>query len=243
VKKLALLFVLVASSALAELRLPHVFSDHMVLQAGTPVKVWGWGEPDQTVTVEICGQVQTAVVASDRHWTVTLEAMKTSEVAVELCLRSVSSGGHVDEIRVSDVLIGEVWLASGQSNMEMQLKGKAHGSVLNADTEIARANLPSIRMFVHDETYSIYEVNVPSDVSQSDRRGSWHVCSPESVAEFSAIGYFFARDLVSQLKTPVGILSVSVGGTPIEAWTSYSAQRANPLLQPMHQCLRWYLQF
>lgn len=231
--KAASFLILVASSAFADLRLPHVISDHMVLQAGTQVEIWGWGEPDDTVTVEISGQLQKTVVTSERHWRVTLDSMKASEAAVEMRLRSISASGHTDEIRVSDVLIGEVWLASGQSNMEMQLKGKAHGSVLNADLEIAHANFQTVRMFAYEETYSIYDVNVPPDSSQSDRRGAWHVCSPETVAEFSAIGYFFARDLVNQLKSPVGILSVSVGGTPIEAWTSSSAQGANPLLQPM----------
>jgi sialate O-acetylesterase len=134
---------------------------------------------------------------------------------------------------VNDVLVGEVWLASGQSNMEMQIKGKMHGSVDRADEEIAAAKFPAIRMFVHDEAYSIYELPVPPLEPAEDRPGRWLVCSPETVAGFSAIGYFVARELHQTLGRPVGILSASVGGTPIEAWTSLAAQEAQPALKPL----------
>jgi sialate O-acetylesterase len=134
---------------------------------------------------------------------------------------------------VNDVLVGEVWLGSGQSNMEMQLKGKLHGSVDNADAEIAAADFPAIRMFVHREPYAIYEAASPSAEPEEDRAGEWRVCSPQTVADFSALGYFFARDLHKTLNVPIGIINASVGGTPIEAWTSLDAQRAEPALQPV----------
>jgi sialate O-acetylesterase len=136
-------------------------------------------------------------------------------------------------IEVRDVLVGEVWLASGQSNMEMQVKGKMHGSVDHADEETAAANFPQIRMFLHDAPYAIYDLPVPPAEPLADRPGHWRVCSPETAADFSAIGYFFARDLHQQLKGPVGVVLSAVGGTPIEAWTSLSAQQERPALRTM----------
>ncbi len=135
-------------------------------------------------------------------------------------------------LTVQDVLVGEVWLCSGQSNMEMQIRG-LHGQVDRAEEEIAAANFPQIRMFVHHDVYSIDALPAPPAEPLLDRAGAWSVCSPQSVASFSAIGYFFARTLHEQLGVPVGIVSAAVGGTPIEAWTSLTAQEAEPGLQPV----------
>ncbi|MBI5773237.1 MAG: sialate O-acetylesterase [Verrucomicrobia bacterium] len=219
----ALVFIALfcAASARADVKLPAVFSDRMVLQAAAAVAVWGWAEAGEAVTVSISGQSISTRAGADGRWKVKLDKLKPSGESQTLTVKGKNS------LTVKDVLIGEVWLASGQSNMEMQLKG-LHGAVDRADEEIAAAKFPQIRMFVHDTPFDIYALAVPPSEPLVDRPGQWRVCSPQTAAEFSAIGYFFARDLHRQLGVPVGILSAPVGGTPIEAWATLEAQQAVP---------------
>ncbi len=220
----AFVMFLSVSSLLAEVRLPAVISDHMVLQAGKPVALWGWGDAGEEVAVEFAGQRKTAKANGKGEWQVKLDSL----------VAGASSGDlHINGKVVRDVLVGEVWLASGQSNMEMRIKDKMHGLVDNADAEMATAKHPEIRVFVHDVPFEIYELPVPADEPATDRVGSWRVCSPETVGDFSAMGYFFARDLLAEIKQPVGILTSAVGGTPIEAWTSAAAQQAVPEFQAL----------
>ena len=221
---------LASIAARADIKLPAVFSDHMVLQSDAAVAVWGWADAGEAVSISIAGQTQTTKAGDDGKWMVKLGKLKATGEPQTLVVRSPVTN---HESRITDVVIGEVWLASGQSNMEMQIKGKMHGSVDRADEEIAAANYPQIRMFVHDAPFAIYELPVPPSEPLPDRPGKWRVCSPETVADFSALGYFFARDLHKQLGVPVGILSAAVGGTPIEAWTSLSAQQAGPEIKPV----------
>ena len=221
-----------ADSAAAGLRLPAVISDHMVMQAGKPVTIWGWADAGENVSVTFADQKKNAVAGADGRWQLQLDSMRASDAPRELLVSSNHQSKIVNH-KCSDVLVGEVWLASGQSNMEMQISGKMHGKVDNADAEIAAAKHPEIRLFAHDAPFAIYELPVPPDQPMMDRPGKWIVCSPESVAEFSAMGYFVARDLLNELHKPVGILSAAVGGTPIEAWTSLAAQESKPELKPM----------
>jgi sialate O-acetylesterase len=223
----ALLSFAVVGSLPAAVTLPAVISDHMVLQADTPAAIWGWAKPGEVVSVSMAGQRQKATADPAGQWSVRLANLSASGEPRTLTVQGENS------ITVNDVLVGEVWLGSGQSNMEMQVKGKQHGSVDHAEEEIAAANRPTIRMFFHRQTYSIYEAAVPSAEPDKDRAGEWRVCSPETVADFSALGYFFARDIQRVTKGPIGILNASVGGTPIEAWTSLAAQRREPALQPV----------
>jgi sialate O-acetylesterase len=228
-RALALCGMIIAglSTGRAEVRLPAVFSDHMVLQSGAPVSVWGWANAMEAVTVSIGDQTKTGQAGADGKWMLKLDPLKASGASTTMTVKARNT------IVVNDVLVGEVWLASGQSNMEMRIKDKLHGAVDHADEEIAAAKYPQIRLFVHDAPFAIYELPVPPAEPVADRPGKWHVCSPETVADFSAIGYFFARDLHKELGVPVGILSAAVGGTPIEAWTSLPVQEAEPKLQPM----------
>jgi sialate O-acetylesterase len=222
-----LLILLGASLARAAVSLPAVISDHMVLQAGKPAPVWGWAEPGESVTVSFAGQALTTVASADRSWRVTLAPLAANAQAQVLTVTGKNT------LTVNDVLVGEAWLCSGQSNMEMQLKG-LHGQVDHADQEIAAANYPLIRMFQFREVYDIYQLPVPPREPQTDRAGNWIVCSPQTAAKFIALGYFFARELHQQLNgVPVGLVHSSVGGTPIEAWTSLSAQQAVPELNPV----------
>jgi sialate O-acetylesterase len=213
--------------ARAEVKLPALFSAHMVLQAEANVAVWGRAAAGETVTVTIAGQSKTTQTGADGKWLVKLDKLKASSESQVLTVRGRNT------ITVQDVLVGEVWLASGQSNMEMQLNGRLHGKVDRADEESAAATYPAIRLFVHDAPFAIYEVPVPPAQALADRAGAWRVCSPQTVTNFSAIGYFFARDLHQRLGVPVGIISAAVGGTPIEAWTSLATQQAQPVLAPL----------
>ncbi len=208
----------------ADLQLPAVISDHMVVQAGKPVAIWGRADAGAEINVEFAGQKKTAKASAKGEWQLKLDP---------LAPMSESQTLRINDKVIQDVLVGEVWLASGQSNMAMQINGKLHGKVDNADAEVAAAKHPEIRVFVHDAPLAIYELPVPEDDPTQDRPGRWRVCSPETVADFSAMGYFFARDLLAEIKQPIGILTSAVGGTPIEAWTSLSAQKAVPDFKPL----------
>src|SRR5690348_14985564 len=192
-----------------------LFSDHVVLQRGVKVPVWGWTKPGAKVTVTFGGQTRSAVAQPDGKWTVRLSAMP---VSVEPRTLSVSDPADNQSATVQDVLVGDVWLCSGQSNMEMGI------GVCNAPNDIAQANYPHIRL-----------LTVPRLIANSPVQtfeGRWLPCSPENVTKglwggFSAAGYFFGRDLYRHLNVPIGLIHSSWGGTLAEAWTS--AQGLQPL--------------
>ncbi len=201
-----LLAVLLGAAApslvLADVQLPAVFSDHMVLQAGRPIPVWGKASPGEKVSVRAGSQVKEGQAAADGKWSVTLDSLKSGE---ELTLSI--QGGSGAPITISDVLAGEVWLCSGQSNMALPV-----AKAKDAATEIAAANWPKIRMFQNKK---------------------WVVCSPQTAGTFSAVAYYFGRDIHQKTGAPVGLLNMSSGGTPIELWTSPEAQKAVPGLEPL----------
>lgn len=197
--------LLTAGVAQADVKLPALFSDHMVLQADTTVPVWGWASPSEEVTVSVAGQTATATADANGKWMAKLAKLK-------------AGGPHVlnvkgkNELNVQDVLIGEVWLGSGQSNMAMIVN-----AAKNTSGEVAAADLPQIRMFT--------VFSIASDQPEADCKGSWIVCSPKEVGRFSATAYFMGRELYKALNVPVGLINSSVGGTPIESWISPDAQR------------------
>ncbi len=225
--KPALILLLSASCAFAGVKMPAVISHHMVLQGNAPVTIWGWADANEQVQVDFAGQTKSTKTSAVGKWQIKLDKLQASDQPQTLTVTGAN------KITIQDVLVGEVWLASGQSNMEMRIKDKMHGLVDNADAEIAAAKHPEIRVFVHDSPFEIYQQPVPAYELAQDRPGSWRICSPETVGDFSAMAYFFARDLLTEIKQPVGILTSAVGGTPIEAWTSSSAQQAEPELQPL----------
>jgi sialate O-acetylesterase len=198
-------------SSRADVQLPALFSDHMVLQRDMSAPVWGRAEPGEQVTVEIGGQTKTATADAEGKWSVRLDKLAASE---PLTLKV--SGKNT--LTVNDVLVGEVWLGSGQSNMAMQVS-----RAKDFEQEKEAANLPQIRMFT--------VTSGPSTTAQSDCKGVWTVCSPATVGTFSATAYFFGREIHNTLKVPVGLINSSVGGTPIESWISPEAQKASPELQ------------
>lgn len=208
---------LLINPAWAAIRLPAIISDHMVLQQDALVPIWGWSDPGEHVAVEIAGKSKTTRADTNGQWKVVLERLKPG-VPLTLTIRGKNT------IIVNDVLVGEVWLGSGQSNMARTTK-----SAKDFAKEQAAANLPGIRMF------KVESGAAPSP--QSDCKGSWKVCSPETVGGYSAVLFFFGRELHRNLKLPVGLIHSSVGGTTIEQWTEAALQRKQPELRPLFEAL------
>jgi hypothetical protein len=201
-----------ATVAHADVKLPAIISDHMVLQQDVAAPVWGWAEPGEEVTVAIAGQSQTTKADADGKWMVKLAKLKTMAEPQTLTVKGKNTK------TVQDVLVGEVWLASGQSNMAFMVdRGR------DAEAEKAAAKFPQIRMFI--------TAGNPQRTPQVDCKGAWKVCAPETVGTFSAVAYFFGRDLHQKLGGPVGLVHSSVGGTDIAAWTSEEVQMKDPDLK------------
>ena len=215
---LALVFQ-VASTAVvsaAELKMPSIFADHMVLQRDAKVPVWGWADAGAEVTVEFSDQKKTVKADRTGKWMVKLDPMKANREPQVMTI--VSSN-----LQFANVLVGEVWLAAGQSNMEMGLLG-AH----NATTAIPAAKDAQLRFF------SVAR-NAAADPQPDVCGGKWEVCTPESAKGFSAVGYFFARELRATLQCPVAIILSSWRGTTAQVWLSIPALRLDP---PFADCLK-----
>lgn len=179
----------------------------MVLQRDRPVPVWGTARPEQAVAVEFSGQRKEAKTSAGGTWRVDLNPLPASASGQALVVYS----GTTPVRRFEDVLVGEVWLASGQSNMAWTVS-EGGVSVKNAAAEIASAHFPLIR-----------QLKIPKRNTKEPQTGfqaEWTVCSPETVGGFSGVAYFFARELFQKLNVPIGIINSSYGGTPIEAWLS-----------------------
>jgi sialate O-acetylesterase len=209
-----------ARPLLADVKPATLFSDHIVLQQGMSVPIWGTASPDEQITVTFAKQKQTTTAGSDGEWMVRLANLKAGG-PFEMTIAGKNS------ITIHDVLVGEVWLGSGQSNMDFTIskKVKYFAGVTNEEQEIATANYPLIRMFTGAPIRS-YE-------PQSSIPGEWRVCSPETVPAFSAVGYFFARDLQNEIKVPIGIIALSYGASTAEAWIRRETMAADPELKSL----------
>jgi sialate O-acetylesterase len=196
-----------AANLHADVRLHALFTDNMVLQRGATVPVWGWADDGEEVTVDYGGQ-KASSVASGGKWMVRLKNLKTGEAG------PLSVTGK-NKISLKNVVVGEVWLASGQSNMEWPLKA-AHA----AQFEIATASNPMLRL------YTVKKLRETSPTNNCI--GNWDVCSPASASNFSAVAYFFARHLQKALNVPVGVIHSSWGGSPAEVWMSDKVLSSNP---------------
>ena len=200
-----------------------LFSDHMVLQKDMQVPIWGTAVPGEKVTVKFLGQSRSATTSADGKWTVRLAKLKSGGPFT----MTIAGGKGSAPITINDVLVGEVWLGSGQSNMVFNVSNTGHRpyGLLDEKQEIAAANYPQVRMFTVADTKSL--------TPQTDVKGEWKVCSPSTVADFSAIGYLFARDLNQALKVPVGVILSAYGASTAEAWVSREALAADPKLKPV----------
>jgi sialate O-acetylesterase len=190
------------SSLRADIRVPAVIGDHMVIQQEKPVPVWGWAEPGEKVTVRLSGREMNARAGDDGRWRVVFPSLRSGGDPLEMVVRGESG----PEIVVRDILVGEVWVCSGQSNMEWPLS-----QTLSPIPEILRAENPGIRLFL-----------VPrrtADRPQEDVEAQWKLCTPESAAPFSAVAYYFGLELHQKLGIPIGLVEAAWGGTAIEPWT------------------------
>lgn len=216
-------FLLTFSSLNAKIRLPALVGDHMVLQQNTKINIWGWAAPGEAITISPGWQIEKINTSADTegNWKVTVPTPKAGgpyEIVLE----------GENKITLSDVLIGEVWICSGQSNMYMPV-GREEDSwrtgVLNYEKEVKEAHYPRIRLF----TVALKT----SDSLLNNVEGKWQACSPESVYGFSAVGYFFGREIHKTQNTPIGLISSSWGGTPAEAWTKKEVLESDPDLVPI----------
>jgi sialate O-acetylesterase len=203
------LCLLLAAAARGEVRLNPLFSDHVVLQRDVPVPVWGTAEPGEEVTVTFGRQVKRAKAGPDGRWTVRLDRMPASAEP-----RVLGAGGA----QAADVLVGEVWLCSGQSNMQWPLHQTS-----NATAAIAAAADDGLRLF--------YVPRVASDTPVDAVAAAWDTAAPGSASNFSAVAWYFGRDLRRELKVPVGLIQSAWGGTPAEAWTPRPVLETHPALK------------
>lgn len=213
---IALAIVLsLATHLFADVRLPNVFSDHMVLQRDKPIKVWGWAAPREKIKVLLSGKTADTSADANGEWKVELPAMNAPGPH-EMTVTGKST------VKISDILVGEVWVCSGQSNMEFELK-----HALNAQQEIKGADYPQIRLLLVPRT--------PAGLPLNDIKTRWSVCAPDNpvVANFSAVGYFFGRDIHKALNVPVGLIAASQAATQIELWTATEGLSGVPALDPM----------
>ena len=210
------LFTLTSIFAQAEIKLPSILGSHMVLQRDAAWPIWGWDDAGTAVTVSFAGQTHTAKAGKDGRWQINLTAMKASAKGRELTVKGSSM------VKLEDVLVGEVWLCSGQSNMEWRVKQST-----NAKEEIAAANRPRIRHIKIPHTLNNQPAsNVPSN--------GWEVSTPAVAGEFTAVGYFFARHLQGKLNVPIGLIGSNWGGTRIEPWTPPVGFKSVPSLKASH---------
>ncbi len=214
----AMCIVVAACPAMADVKMPAVFSESMVLQAGMTVPVWGWAAPGEKVTVKFAGQEKTITAGADGKWMLKLDQMKCCAKPAQMTV----TGADGKAVEIGNVLVGEVWLGSGQSNMEMHV-----GSCLDVDKVVADANCPTIRMFTVKKR--------PSGEPMDDVIGTWAVCSPQTVRNFSATLYFFGRRIHKDIGMPMGLIHSSWGGTRIEPWTPPCGFAAVPELKEISE--------
>lgn len=211
---LSVLTLALCFSMQAEVRLPLLFADNMVIQRNQPVAVWGWADPGEKVTVQIDQQQKKTKADQNGHWMIHLDPEQAGG-PFQLIIKGKNTK------TISNVLIGEIWICSGQSNMEFLVR-----NVKGAATEMEAADFSQIR---HFEVRKTAVVTPGKDLAG----GQWVVCSPKTVGNFTAVGYFFARELYRQLHVPIGLINSSWGGTHVETWTSRGAFEQNDEFKTM----------
>jgi sialate O-acetylesterase len=208
-------YLMATSAALAQTKLSPIFQDHMVLQRQMVVPIWGKDKPNQRVKVFVAGQSKEALTGPDGKWKVILPVLGEGGGPYEMKVTGSTT------LTVKDVMVGEVWLASGQSNMELPLN-----NTNGAEKELARGGDPQIRWFVQERRLS--------DEPEEKPLGTWKICTPGNAKDFSATAYYFAKKLRKELGVPVGILGSYWGGTWIESWIPRETFESDPSVQPIY---------
>jgi sialate O-acetylesterase len=212
-------FLLAAAGLHAAVRLPHVLSDHAVLQRDRPIHIWGWATPGAHLTAHFRAQTVAAEANPLGKWSLWL----APESAGGPYTLTISGDGP--DVTISDLLVGDVWFASGQSNMEIPLKGFPGSAVIkDADEEIAAATNPKLRLLLVEHK--------SSDVPVNDEPDTWTLCAPETATNFSAVAYFFGREIAAHEDVPVGLIDSTWGGTPADSWVSMDTLGSHPELLP-----------
>jgi len=214
-KKLLLLCLTLPLISHADLSLPAILGSNMVLQRGQENKIWGWGEPNETVTIEFAGKTHKTSCDENGTWAIKLPAMEASSEN-----RSMTITGK-NKLVLENILVGEVWVCSGQSNM-----GWSVNLTWNADLEIATAKYPLIR--------HITNPNPGSQEPQKTFNGQWDICSPDNIGNFTAVGYYFGRMIHQVLDVPVGLIDNAWGGSACESWVKRDRLKG-PLYEPLIQ--------
>lgn len=209
---------LLPASLIAEVTLAPLFQDGAVFQQGKTVPVWGKAAAGEKVTVEFKGQTKTTSADTKGAWRVNLDSLPVSADPAEMTITGTNT------IKVGDILVGEVWICSGQSNMAFPVS-RAN----NFTEESTSATNPLIRQF----KVALSAAEQP----QETLKGSWVACSPATVGDFTAVGYFFGREINKSLNVPIGLINTSYGGTPIEAWTKNETLKSDPAFAPVFE--RW----
>ncbi len=206
--------LLIAINSFGKITLPSVFTDNMVLQQNTEVAIWGWGEPNEKI----------ALVGSWKN-TDTIKVTTSNNARWIAHIKTTNAGGPYtlkisgsSKIELQNVMLGEVWICSGQSNMEMSV----NWGIKNGNEEAAQANYPNIRFF--------HITKMGSSTLQDDCKAKWEICTPQTMRATSAVGYFFGRELMQKLNVPIGLIVTAWGGTPAEVWTPKEKIDNDPIL-------------
>jgi sialate O-acetylesterase len=217
------LFIVSLAPIHAEVKLPNILSSHAVLQRNAPIHIWGWSDPGEKITVRFHDQTRTTDVDDLGRWNLWL---MPEHAGGPYTLTAQGSAGSSEAVMLSDILVGDVWVASGQSNMEMPLNGFPGNAVVkNSAQEIAQANLPTVRLLQIEKKSSFYPLN---DIS-----ATWTECTPQTAAEFSAVAYFFGREINAREHVPIGLIDSTWGGTPVESWISMDTIGSDAGLMPL----------
>ena len=212
----------------SELRLPHMLSDHAVLQRDRPIHIWGWDAPGAAVAIDFRRQHASTKADDLGAWSIYLNPEPAG--GPDTLTIHGSGPGDSSTITLSDILVGDVWFASGQSNMEMPLRGFPGSAVVkNADKEIASATNPALRSQLRLLVFDKKSNDYPLD----DQPSSWTECNPATAANFSAVAFFFGREINQREHIPIGLIDSTWGGTPISSWTSLDAIAADSTLMPV----------
>jgi sialate O-acetylesterase len=245
--KLSYLFLVISGfsglifQSVAQVRSAKIFDNNMVLQRDKPVKIWGNAAPQEKVKVAFRGQIKSATCDQKGEWSVQLDPMQANSTPAVMKI-----SGRSNALEFTNVLVGDVWLLGGQSNMEFDLARIFHG-----DVEIASANFPNIRLMTIPSSADKAPVKdferineYDSWYERYDKKGYWFICSPQTVPTFSGIGYIFGRRLFMASQVPIGLIDVSLGGTTVEAWLSPATLAAMPensfLLKQWHDKVQAY---
>ena len=213
-----MLFFVCANQSIAQIRLPKIIGGNMVLQRNQALPIWGWAVPGKQVTVKFSGQLKSVVAGTDGYWKVLLNPLAANDKPQNMVIKSDTS-----TVTLNNILIGEVWLGGGQSNMEYVMKRhsgytKPAKGIDSAELELSVHN-PQIRLFLVEKKLSLPDVTT---------KYGWHEAEGVALEEFSAPGYYFAKQLYNALHVPIGIIASSWGGSRIEPWTPFSAYAALP---------------